>query len=201
MERSHKLLSIGLTRLSTTNLRARLSSVSGSPSPSYSAQIIPFAQKANQESGVNENSWGITNAQNTVSTPYIYRYAADSYKDAEPMSEITREELQARLDTVEAHTDTKIARLEGKLDLVLQAVQSSRQDALETAKISRQEANDNRRWIVGNMWVLFAAVVAVIAIIVTIAPVIFDMGVKWRETITSEINMRLHDTNVPKNPQ
>jgi hypothetical protein len=118
----------------------------GNVAPKYSAQIIPFAQKANQESIVNDISSEIANAQNTIFASYDYRSAADNHKDAEPMSEFSREELQARLDTVEAHTDTKMARLDGKLDLVLQVVQSSRQDAMETAKISRQEANDNRRW-------------------------------------------------------
>jgi hypothetical protein len=144
------------------------------------------------------NTKSIANTGNVLFLPTSISTGVMASKE---MADVTREEIQARIDASEAKNDTKIVRLEGKLDLVLQAVQSSRHDVLETAKISRQEANDNRRWVVGNIWLLFAAVVAVIAILVTVAPVIFDMGVKWRETITSEINMRLHDNNVPKSSQ
>jgi hypothetical protein len=93
----------------------------------------------------------------------------------------TESELRAaEIAAAEARTDTKIVRLEGKLDLVLEAVKST-----------RDEARDNRRAVIANGWVIFGALVVVIGILVTVAPVIFDMGFKWRETITKEVQDRL----------
>ena len=78
----------------------------------------------------------------------------------------TEGELRAaEIAAAEARTDTKIARLEGKLDLVLESVRSS-----------RDEARDNRRAVIANAWVIFGALIVVIGIIVTVAPAILDFG-------------------------
>jgi len=96
----------------------------------------------------------------------------------------TDQELtDAKLRAVGAETDTKIARLEGKMDLVLEAVRSS-----------REEARDNRRAVIANAWVVFGALVVVVGIIAAAAPVIFDLGSKFRESITKEI----HDQLTPR---
>jgi hypothetical protein len=81
------------------------------------------------------------------------------------MADLTREEIQAKIEASDARTDTKIVRMEGKLDLVLQTLQST-----------RDEARDNRRAIIANAWVIFAALVAIVGILAAVAPVIFDMG-------------------------
>jgi hypothetical protein len=103
------------------------------------------------------------------------------------MADLTREEVQARIEASEARTDTKIVRMEGKLDLVLQTLQST-----------RDEARDNRRAIIANLWVIFAALVAIVGILAAVAPVVFDMGSRWRETITKEVQDRVQDLNAPK---
>jgi hypothetical protein len=101
----------------------------------------------------------------------------------------TEGELRAaEIAAAEARTDTKIVRLEGKLDLVLEAVRSS-----------RSEARDNRRAIIANAWVIFGAIIVVIGIIVTIAPAILEFGFKWRETVTQEVHEQL--SRVPPKPQ
>ena len=92
----------------------------------------------------------------------------------------TEVELNAKLEAVEARTDTKIVRLEGKLDLVLEAVRST-----------KEEGRDNRRAVIANLWVIFGALVVLIGIIVTVAPVIFDLGSKFRETVTKEIQEQI----------
>ena len=71
----------------------------------------------------------------------------------------TREEIQAKIEASDARTDTKIVRMEGKLDLVLQTLQST-----------RDEARDNRRAIIANAWVIFAALVAIVGILAAVAP-------------------------------
>jgi hypothetical protein len=103
------------------------------------------------------------------------------------MADLTREEIQAKLETLDARTDTKIVRMEGKLDLVLQTLQST-----------RDEARDNRRAIIANAWVIFAALVAIVGILAAVTPIVFDMGSRWRETITKEVQDRVQDLNGPK---
>jgi hypothetical protein len=97
-------------------------------------------------------------------------------KRLEDMPNPTREEIDAKIDAAEARTDTKIARLEGKLDLIVEAVRSS-----------RDEAREGRRAIIANSWVVFGALVVIIGILYTVAPMIFDLGFKWRETISKEV--------------
>lgn len=94
--------------------------------------------------------------------------------------------MDAKLEAVEARADTKIARLEGKLDLVLEAVRSS-----------RDEARDNRRAVIANSWVIFGALVVVLGIMVTVAPAIFDLGFNWRETISREIQTQFQRAPSP----
>jgi hypothetical protein len=90
----------------------------------------------------------------------------------------TEAELRAaEIAAAEARTDTKITRLEGKMDLVLESIRSS-----------RDEARDNRRSVIANAWVIFGALIVVIGILVTVAPAILDFGFKWRETITNEVH-------------
>lgn len=90
----------------------------------------------------------------------------------------TEGELRAaEIAAAEARTDTKIARIEGKLDLVLESVRSS-----------RDEARDNRRAVIANAWVIFGALIVFIGIIITVAPAILEFGFKWRETITNEVH-------------
>jgi hypothetical protein len=108
---------------------------------------------------------------------------ADTETDSnsQSMSMATEAELtDAKIAASEARGDTKIARMEGKLDLVLEAVRTS-----------REEARDNRRAVIANGWVIFGALVVVLGIMVTVAPVVFDMGFKWRETISREVQERM----------
>jgi hypothetical protein len=92
----------------------------------------------------------------------------------------------AEIAAAEARTDTKIVRLEGKLDLVL-----------ETVKVSREEARDNRRAVIANGWVIFGALVIIIGVLYTTAPILLDLGFKWRETIAKEIQERLPPAPAP----
>jgi hypothetical protein len=100
------------------------------------------------------------------------------------MADVTRDEIDAKLEASEARADTKLARLEGKLDLVV-----------ETVRSSRDEARDNRRAIIANLWVIFGVLVAIVGILFTVLPTVLDLGFKWRETISKEV-----ETQVQKAP-
>jgi hypothetical protein len=114
---------------------------------------------------------------------------------SDEMADITREEMKAEIAAAEARSDTKIARIEGKLDLVLEAVRSSREDARNILA----NANDNRRAVITNGWVIFGALVVAVGIMFTVAPAIFDLGFKWRETISREVQDQ-YQRNAPPRP-
>jgi hypothetical protein len=103
------------------------------------------------------------------------------------MATPTREEINAEIAAAEARTDTKIVRLEGKIDLVI-----SKLDAANIINAAiRQEVRDSRRAVIANAWVIFAAMVGIVAIVATVGPMIFDLGMRTREAITKEIQERL----------
>jgi hypothetical protein len=85
----------------------------------------------------------------------------------------TADELaQARISESEAKTETKIARLEGKLDLVLaniSAVDKRLSDVRGDIRSTRS-----------NIWAVGIAIATLIVAIVVLFPVFFDIGAKSR---------------------
>lgn len=104
------------------------------------------------------------------------------------MPDPTREEMDAKIAASEARTDTKIARLEGKLDLVITKIDH----VTESNRFLHKEVADSRRAVIANGWIIFAAIIAVIAILVTAGPAIFELGIKIGDIIKSS------GANVPK---
>jgi hypothetical protein len=84
----------------------------------------------------------------------------------------TREEIDAKLETVGAQTDAKIVRLEGKMDLVLSKLDDAR------------EGNRHTQNIIISVGVALALLIIGV---VAAAPVIFDLGSKFHETIIKEL--------------
>jgi hypothetical protein len=90
------------------------------------------------------------------------------------VSMATQAELtEAQIAAAEARTDTKIVRLEGKLDIVLSKLDEVREDGRATR---------------ANMWVIGVSLALLIIGVVAAAPVIFDLGMKTREAISKEIH-------------
>jgi hypothetical protein len=90
--------------------------------------------------------------------------------------------VDAKIAAAEARTDTKIVRLEGKIDLVLSKLDSISQ--------TYKDVREGHRSVIANIWIVFAALAAIIIGAVAAAPVIFDLGMKVRETITKEVQER-----------
>jgi hypothetical protein len=95
------------------------------------------------------------------------------------MSDVTRGEIDAKLAAAAAETDTKFARLEGKLDLVISKIEDARAGAHSDNVATR-----------ANVWIVFAVVVAIIAALYAFFPVFFDFGSKVQERIADEIKAR-----------
>ena len=161
------------------------------------ANIIPFARQSGsanrvgalllQKGFANERALSdggrLDNYLESASPPSVHNLLSKQAQDA-AMTDITREEIRAQHEAIEARVETKVTRLEGKLDLLLSSVQTG-----------RDETRESRRAVIANIWVFFGAVVVVIGIFITVAPVIFDMGSRWRETISKEVNDRVPGAN------
>lgn len=141
----------------------------GNPSPirGSGADAKPSTRTLNRSSETVSRATG--SGSNVIPLELDPRYAG--------VKMATQDDLvDAKIAAAEARTETKVARIEGKLDLVL-------------SKLG--DVRDGQRSVVANIWVVFAALAAIIIGSIAAAPVIFDLGMKLRETITNEIQQRL----------
>lgn len=85
----------------------------------------------------------------------------------------------AEIAAAEARTDTKIVRLEGKLDLVLSKIDSA--DAHSSERF--QKVLDDGRHTRANAIVIGVSLALLIIGVVAAAPVVFDMGMKVHDIV------------------
>lgn len=128
-----------------------------------------------------------------VASPKLVFQGADSQvfgKQFQPAKEQdvmndspSREELDAKLESQGAQTDTKIARLEGKLDLVIAKLDYVMKDNSETRDTIRSEGQNSRviTWTVG------VGILAVVVAAIALFPAIFDMGSKNQEGLNRAV--------------
>src|ERR1043166_7319911 len=83
----------------------------------------------------------------------------------------------AEIAAAEARTDTKITRMEGKLDLVISKLDDVREDGRATR---------------ANLWVVGLGLAVLIVAMITLFPVVLDLGMKTRESITKETQEQVH---------
>jgi hypothetical protein len=114
--------------------------------------------------------------------------------DAKEAEMATEGELRgAEIAAAEARTDTKIARLEGKLDLVLSKLDAVSENTIAT----RREVKDSERAVKANAWVIGIGMLAVIIALLFGLPSIFDLGMKQRDTIVKEVQEQLQKQEQP----
>lgn len=104
------------------------------------------------------------------------------------MAEPTREEMKAEVALAEARTDTKIARMEGKLDLVL--------SKLDHSNSRFDDIRSDYRTIRANIWVVGLGLLVAIIGVAALFPVFFGMGAQVRDLVHSEIQ-----SQTPASPQ
>lgn len=95
-----------------------------------------------------------------------------AYRDAgRGLNMPTESELRvSEIAAAEARTDTKIVRLEGKLDLVLSKLDAYNTNVGEV----RRDVSESRRAVITNAWVICATIVAVIIGLAAISPALID---------------------------
>lgn len=85
-------------------------------------------------------------------------------------------------DELQARGDTKLARMEGKMDLVLVKLD----DVLESGRATR-----------ANGWVIGFGLAGLIVAIVLLFPVIYDFGAKTRDVIRDEVKQQIETQKPP----
>jgi hypothetical protein len=107
----------------------------------------------------------------------------------------TREEITHQVAASEAKTETKIARIEGKLDLVLSKLDAAANDiGAKFASVGErltEVRNDVRADYAAtrtNLWVVFVGILALIVALALLFPTFFDMGSKIRDLVDREIH-------------
>jgi hypothetical protein len=97
--------------------------------------------------------------------------------------------LDAKIAAAEARTDTKIMRLEGKVDLVLSNLSNmtSKFDALR----------DDNRAVRANQWVIGLGLAVLIVAVAALFPVFFSIGTQVRDLIHSEVKDHCASTGSP----
>jgi hypothetical protein len=103
------------------------------------------------------------------------------------MNDPTREEINAIIKASEAGTETKIARLEGKID-TLAAMLLGRLDALRDDVRNSDEYNRTTRWMLfGTFLAGIFAIAALIVGMATYGDALFWRGMNVRDVVQSVI--------------
>ncbi len=106
----------------------------------------------------------------------------------------TREEMNANLRAAGAETDTKIARMEGKLDLVLSKIDGLNtrfEDARADAKEARATAHSDNVATRANIWVVGLGLAVLIVAVAALFPAFFGMGAQVKDLVHSEIQQQI----------
>jgi hypothetical protein len=111
------------------------------------------------------------------------------------MSEPTREEMQSQIALAEARTDTKIVRLEGRLE-AMQATLSGKIDAVSEKISADHEYNRSTRWVIVGLAFALAALMVTMA---TYGDALFGRGMDVQNVIQSTIKETLaQQSQVPR---
>jgi len=110
------------------------------------------------------------------------------------MADITREEVNAKVELSESKSDTKFARLEGKLDLVLSQLSSQianvstqLSDVKGQIQESRLVSRDERRSMRSDTILATVSIAILIVAIAALFPVFFDIGTKVKDFVSDEV--------------
>jgi hypothetical protein len=124
-------------------------------------------------SSVNDNQkWTANTAQTVVSAAFGQSLpsrneavAAQLLKEGSVPGSQSREEIDAKIAASEARSETKIARLEGKMDILIEKVGASTTAIREDGRATR-----------ANIWAVGVGILLLIGALIAAFPAFFDMG-------------------------
>lgn len=90
-----------------------------------------------------------------------------------------REQVQDLVALAEARSDTKLARLEGKLDLLLSETTATRREA----EAARHEASGTKTTIIVTGIATVVALAALLMAVITYGDAIFSRGMSVRDVV------------------
>jgi hypothetical protein len=103
------------------------------------------------------------------------------------MTDPTREEIDAKIEASEARTDTKMAHLEGKIDLVISKLDSS----ISETRQMRADVKDDSRATRANQWVIFFGLAGIIIASLALIVAFFTLGTQFRDVIHAEVHAEM----------
>lgn len=95
------------------------------------------------------------------------------------MADHTREEVDAKIAAAEARTDTKIVRMEGKLDLLLSKLDYFNERITEVRSDSRGTRT--------NIWAVGIGLAALIIAVAFGLPALIGFGFQFRDVVHNEV--------------
>jgi phage-related tail fiber protein len=110
------------------------------------------------------------------------------------MSNAMTEEIKDKVAAAEARTDTKIARVEGKLDLVLSKL-ADIGTQIQTSDSHRREDYRSTR---ANIWGIGGALAILIVAIVGLFPIFFGIGAQVKDWIDHSVETHIQEMQAPK---
>jgi hypothetical protein len=109
------------------------------------------------------------------------------------MTDPSRGEIAAHISATKARTDTKIAHLEGKLEMVA-ATLAGKLDALSEKISADHEYNRSTRWVIVGLSIALAALIVGLA---TYGDAMFGRGLNVRDLIQTTIKEMLSQPQLP----
>jgi hypothetical protein len=176
------------------------------------AEILKFPVDQRAEGGQYYSSKDYNSAANTdtLSSPSSARAsdyspriwsAANIDYESKLMPDPTREEIDAKFAASEAHTETRVTRLEGKIDTMVATIGGridmlgSKIDALNDKasaaqadnRETRTEIRESRRWVMGTVIAVGVALAGLMAALWTYGDAMFARGMNVRELVQTTI--------------
>jgi hypothetical protein len=177
--------------------------ISGSEFPRYLRETALVPDTSPAEFPLGDNDYAANSAPNVISFTRYHDSSFSTPRSEAKMADPTREEIQAQIAASEARGDTKIARLEGKLDLViskLDGINVRFDDARGDAREARATAHSDNIATRANIWVAALGLIAAIVAIYALFPTFFDMGSKMRDLVEKEVGRVVQAPSAAKEP-
>lgn len=161
-------------------------------------ELAAYAGPSQQQARTPVGDWIRTGTSNVHSLPD----SADLQKASRPpataredivVDGVSKDELAAHLRAVSAETDTKIARMEGKMDLVLSKIEGLNTRISDVSN----EISDSRRATRANAMAVGLGLAGLMLALAALVPTFYDLGGKQRDVIKEEVKTQMGSQKPP----